>query len=151
MKQKLDISCLAELSLAQFKTYGTALSHALKKRVEHIVTESERVRVATLALKAGNIEMLGGLLNKSHASLRDNYEVTGREPDALVEVAQSQSCCIGSRLIGGGFGGCTISLVKTNGIDEFKEFTYKTYLKATGYKAEFYDTEISDGISVEKL
>ena len=52
---------------------------------------------------------------------------------------------------GGGFGGCTISLVKTNGIDEFKEFTYKTYLKATGYKAEFYDTEISDGISVEKL
>ncbi len=52
---------------------------------------------------------------------------------------------------GGGFGGCTISLVKTNGIDEFKEFTYKTYLKATGYKAEFYDTEISDGIIVEKL
>lgn len=151
LQQKLDISCLAELSLAQFKTYGTALSHALKKRVEHIVTESERVRMATLALKAGNIEMLGGLLNKSHASLRDNYEVTGREPDALVEAAQSQSCCIGSRLIGGGFGGCTISLVKTNGIDEFKEFTYKTYLKATGYKAEFYDTEISDGISVEKL
>ena len=97
------------------------------------------------------MEMLGGLLNKSHASLRDNYEVTGREPDALVEAAQSQSCCVGSRLIGAGFGGCTISLVKTKSVDEFKEFTYNTYLKATGYRAEFYETEISDGIIVTKL
>ena len=151
LQQKVNISCLAELSITQFRTYGTALPQILRKRVEHVVTECERVRVATLALKAGNMEMLGGLLNKSHASLRDNYEVTGREPDALVEAAQSQSCCIGSRLIGGGFGGCTISLVKTNSVDEFKEFTFNTYLKATGYKAEFYDTEISDGITVTKL
>ena len=129
LQQKLNISCLAQLS----------------------VTESDRVRLAELALKAGNTDMLGKLLNSSHASLRDNYEVTGREPDALVEAAQSQSCCIGSRLIGGGFGGCTISLVKTDSIEEFKEFTYNAYLKATGYKAEFYDTEISDGITVEKL
>lgn len=151
LQQRLDIKCLAQLSVSQFKTYGSMLPHILKKRVEHIVTESERVRVAMLALKAGNMEMLGGLLNKSHASLRDNYEVTGREPDALVESAQSQSCCIGSRLIGGGFGGCTISLVKTACVEEFKEFTYNTYLQSTGYKAEFYDTEISDGIIVEKL
>lgn len=151
LNRKLDISCLAELSLNQFGTYGSILPQGLRKRVEHIVSECERVHMATLALKAGNMEMLGGLLNKSHASLRDNYEVTGREPDALVEAAQAQSCCIGSRLIGGGFGGCTISLVKTSCIDEFKEFTYNTYLKSTGYKAEFYGTEISDGITVEKL
>lgn len=150
LKQKLDISCLAELSGSQYKAYYSLLSQTVRKRVEHIVSECERVRVATLALKAGNMEMLGGLLNKSHASLRDNYEVTGREPDALVEAAQSQSCCVGSRLIGGGFGGCTISLVKSNCVDEFKEFTYNTYLKATGYRAEFYDTEISDGITIEK-
>ncbi len=151
LQQRIEINFLADLSLSQFRTYGTVLPNVLKKRVEHIVTESERVRVATLALKAGNIEMLGGLLNKSHASLRDNYEVTGREPDALVAAAQAQSCCIGSRLIGGGFGGCTISLVKSNSIDEFKEFTYNNYLKATGYKAEFYNTEISDGIVISKL
>ena len=151
LQQKLNISCLAQLSPSQFKTYGSVLPHLLKKRVEHIVTESDRVRLAELALKAGNTDMLGKLLNSSHASLRDNYEVTGREPDALVEAAQGQSCCIGSRLIGGGFGGCTISLVKTDSIEEFKEFTYNAYLKATGYKAEFYDTEISDGITVEKL
>ena len=149
LQQKFDITCLADLTPAQ--NYAAMLPHVLRKRVEHVVTECERVRIATLALKAGNMEMLGGLLNKSHASLRDNYEVTGREPDALVEAAQSQSCCIGSRLIGGGFGGCTISLVKTNCVDEFKEFTYNTYFKATGYKAEFYDTEISDGITVTKL
>ena len=139
------------MSGSQYKAYFSSLPQTIRKRVEHIVSECERVRIATLALKAGNMEMLGGLLNRSHASLRDDYEVTGREPDALVEAAQSQSCCVGSRLIGGGFGGCTISLVKTKSVDEFKEFTYNTYLKATGYKAEFYDTEISDGITVTRL
>lgn len=149
LQQKLDIKCLADLSPTQ--NYSAMLPQNLRKRVEHVVSECERVRVATLALKAGNMEMLGRLLNLSHASLRDNYEVTGREPDALVEAAQRQSCCIGSRLIGGGFGGCTISLVKTRSVDEFKEFTYNNYLKATGYKAKFYNTEISDGITVTRL
>ncbi|MBD5632288.1 MAG: galactokinase [Clostridia bacterium] len=151
IQQKLDIDCLANLTLKQFKSFSSGLPRILKKRVEHVVSECERVRVATLALKAGNMEMLGGLLNKSHASLRDNFEVTGREPDALVAAAQSQPCCLGSRLIGGGFGGCTISLVKTNCVDEFKEFVYKSYLQATGYKANFYEAEISDGITVELL
>jgi len=105
----------------------------------------------TLALKAGNMELLGQLLNKSHESLRDNYEVTGKEPDALVQAAQNQYCCLGSRLIGGGFGGCTISLVKSNCVEEFKKCVYNTYLTETGYKAEFYNTDIADGITVEKL
>ena len=151
LQRRLDISCLAELSLTQNKNYKGMLPNVLRKRVEHVVSECERVRVATLALKAGNMEMLGVLLNKSHASLRDNYEVTGREPDSLVQAAQSQAFCLGSRLIGGGFGGCTISLVKTDCVDEFKEFVYKTYFDATGYKAEFYTSDISNGITVEKL
>lgn len=151
LQQKLDIDCLAGLTPLQYKNCRTGLPRVIRKRVEHVVSECERVRVAALALKAGNMKMLGRLLNKSHASLRDNYEVTGWEPDALVEAAQRQSCCIGSRLIGGGFGGCTISLVKSDSVDEFKDFTYNAYLKATGYKAEFYNTEISDGITVEKI
>lgn len=68
-----------------------------------------------------------------------------------MEAAQSQSCCLGSRLIGGGFGGCTISLVKTDCMDEFKEFVYNSYLKESGFKAEFYETDITDGITIEKL
>lgn len=150
LQQKINISCLAELNNSH-RAYFSSLPQVLRKRVEHVVSECERVRLAASALKAGNMEMLGRLLNLSHASLRDNYEVTGREPDALVEVAQSQSCCLGSRLIGGGFGGCTISLVKTDSVDEFKEFVYNSYLKESGFKAEFYETEITDGITIEKL
>lgn len=151
LRRKLDLKCLADLSISNFKSYATMLPKTLKKRVEHVVNECERVRLASLALKVGNMEMLGRLLNLSHASLRDNYEVTGKEPDALVEAAQSQSCCLGSRLIGGGFGGCTLSLVKSGSVDEFKEFVGSSYYRATGCKASFYDTEIADGITVTKL
>ncbi|MDE7330368.1 MAG: galactokinase [Clostridia bacterium] len=151
LRQKLDINSLAELNAVQHKPYISSLPPVLRKRVEHVVGECERVRIATLALKAGKMELLGGLLNKSHASLKDNYEVTGREPDALAEAAQSFSGCLGSRLMGGGFGGCTLSIVKTDGIEEFKKCVYDKYLKATGYKAEFYDADISDGISIKKL
>lgn len=151
LQQKLDIDCLAKLTPKEYESLSSELPPVLKKRVDHVVSECERVRVATLALKSGDMEKLGGLLNASHASLRDNFEVTGLEPDALVEAAQSQSCCLGSRLIGGGFGGCTISLVKCGCVDEFKKLVYNKYLAATGYKAEFYDADIADGITVEKL
>ncbi len=151
LQKRLDIKCLADITLAQYKKYAAGLPHTLRKRVDHVVNECERVRIATLALKAGNMEILGNLLNKSHASLRDNYEVTGKEPDALVAAAQNQSYCLGSRLIGGGFGGCTISLVKSKNIDEFKDYVYAAYRRETGYKAEFYSPDIADGITVEKL
>lgn len=151
LQQHLNIKCLADINGQDFKTHTRTLPPILRKRVNHVVSECERVRIATLALKAGNMEMLGQLLNKSHASLRDDYEVTGREPDALVQTAQDQSCCLGSRLMGGGFGGCTISLVKSNCVAEFKEFVGNAYYKATGYTAHFYATEISDGITIEKL
>lgn len=151
LRKHIDIKCLADLSLSQFEKYSGMFSEPVKKRVEHVVTECERVREATLALKAGDMVKLGKLLNASHKSLKELYEVTGFEPDALAEAAQNQTCCLGSRLIGGGFGGCTISIVKSDCVDEFKEATYNAYLKATGYKAEFYSSDISDGITVEKL
>ena len=151
LQKHIDIKCLADLSLSQFEKYSGMFSEPVKKRVEHVVTECERVREATLALKAGDMVKLGKLLNASHKSLKELYEVTGFEPDALAEAAQSRTCCLGSRLIGGGFGGCTISIVKSDCVDEFKEATYNAYLKATGYKAEFYSSDISDGITVEKL
>lgn len=151
LRKHIDIKCLADLSLSQFEKYSGLFSEPVKRRVEHVVTECERVREATLALKAGDMVKLGKLLNASHKSLKELYEVTGFEPDALAEAAQNQTCCLGSRLIGGGFGGCTISIVKSDCVDEFKEATYNAYLKATGYKAEFYSSDISDGITVEKL
>ena len=149
LQKVLPVTCLAQVTPEQFKGCSTMLPHTLKKRAEHVVSECERVRLAELALKAGNMEMLGRLLNASHKSLKELYEVTGREPDALADAARSHSGCLGSRLMGGGFGGCTLSIVKTVDIDNFKEYVYKKYLNETGYKAEFYDTDISDGITIE--
>lgn len=151
LKSKVDIANLAQLSRAQFEKYGYLLDEKLLKRVEHIVSECERVNGALNAMKAGNIEFLGRLLNLSHTSLKNLYEVTGNEPDALVEAAQSHSGCIGSRLTGGGFGGCTISLVKTEQVSDFKEYVFKNYKSKTGLEAKFYNSTISDGITVKKL
>lgn len=151
IRNYLDIDCLAELTARQFNAVSSTLPNTLKKRVGHVVSECERVKAAAGALKTGNIKLLGELINKSHFSLSKNYEVTGKELDTLAEISRRQSGCIGSRMIGGGFGGCTISLVKTNCADEFQESVYNAYLSATGYKAKFYDCEISDGITVTKL
>ena len=151
LQSRVDVKCLAELTLAQFKKYSVMLPHVLKKRATHVISECERVRVAVQAMKAGNIEMLGKLLNASHLSLKEDFEVTGKELDALAFAAQNHYACVGSRMTGGGFGGCTISIVKTKHVEEFKNYVADTYYKQTGYTAEFYTTDISDGITVEKI
>lgn len=150
LQKKLDVACLAEVSLSQFSRYKYLLPQVLRRRTAHVVNECQRVKVAAQALKVGNIELLGRLLNLSHASLKNLYETTGAEPDALVEAAQSHPACIGSRLTGGGFGGSTISLVKTEYVDEFCDYVYKKYQENTGYRAEFYNTKISDGLKIKK-
>ena len=94
---------------------------------------------------------MGKLLNKSHKSLSELYEVTGRELDILAYTAQKHPACIGSRMTGAGFGGCTISLVKTESAKAFEEHVCEHYERATGYKAKCYEADISDGITVEKL
>ena len=151
LQSRLNVNTLAEVTPEQFKKYASVLPHTLKMRAAHVVSECERVRLAVLAMKAGSMDILGRLLNQSHLSLKKQFEVTGREPDALAEAAQSHSGCLGSRLMGGGFGGCTLSIVKTADVENFKEFVYNKYYNATGYKAEFYDADISDGITVTKL
>ncbi len=98
-----------------------------------------------------NMEFLGKLLNKSHESLSKLYEVTGRELDALAYAAQEHPACAGSRMTGGGFGGCTISLVKTAEVEDFKNVVLEKYERATGYRAGCYKADVSDGITVEKL
>ena len=151
MQKHLKVNCLAEISPAEFEKYGAVLPPVIRKRAAHVIGECERVRLAADALKSGNTVMLGRILNESHASLKNNFEVTGREPDALAEAAQSHWSCVGSRLTGGGFGGCTVSIVKSNGVEDFKEYVYAKYFEKTGCKAEFYQAEASDGIIAEKL
>lgn len=151
LQNYVKIECLADLTPIEFAKYEHALPINIRNRASHVVNECERVRLAVQAMKVGDMLLLGKLLNRSHDSLSKLYEVTGRELDALAYAAQEHPVCAGSRMTGGGFGGCTISLVKTGSVEDFKKFVCDKYERATGYKAECYDTDVSDGIIVEKL
>lgn len=151
LKEIAGISCLADLTVKQFDRCASLLHNKIRYRVKHVVEECERVNLAQKAMRAGDMLTLGNLLNESHTSLRYLYEVTGKELDALATAAQSHPACAGSRMTGGGFGGCTISIVKTEAVEDFKKYVLEKYEKATGYKATCYDAEISDGITVQKI
>ncbi len=145
------VPCLAALSPKEFNEVKYVLSGVVSKRAEHVVMECQRVQDAVKALKAGDLVELGRLLNESHYSLRDLYEVTGKELDTLSALARKETGCLGSRMIGAGFGGCTISIVKKNAVEGFVRRVGKAYFDAIGYRASFYETSIEDGITVQKL
>ena len=142
---------LASLTVEDFEEVEHLLPDVIKARAKHVVTECNRVRLAVEALKAGDIVRLGQLLNESHYSLRDLYEVTGEELDTLSGLARSEADCLGSRMIGAGFGGCTISIVKKTAVEGFIQRVGDAYNEKIGYRASFYATSIEDGITVERL
>ncbi len=146
LQTKLDIKALGELSEEEFEANKDLIkSEVRQRRAKHAVYENQRTLKAVEALKAGNLEEFGKLMNASHISLRDDYEVTGIELDTLVENAWEQEGVIGSRMTGAGFGGCTVSIVKTDCVDKFIENVGKAYLEKIGYAADFYVVEIGDG------
>ena len=118
----------------------------LIKRARHVMTENQRVIQAVVALKEHHLEQFGQLLNESHRSLRDDYEVTGPELDALVEAQWQVEGCLGSRMTGAGFGGCTVSLVHETAIIDFKSSVTTSYLHTTGLQPSFYMSAIGDGV-----
>jgi galactokinase len=146
-----QVDCLAQLTPKDFAEVKYLLSGVVAKRAEHVVMECARVKEAVTALKEGKLDELGRLLNESHYSLRDLYEVTGKELDTLSAFARKEKDCLGSRMIGAGFGGCTISIVKKTAVDGFIKRVGGAYCDAIGYKASFYETSIEDGVTVEKL
>jgi len=141
------IKFLAELTEEDWKEVEGAVTDPIaKKRARHVVGEVARTAAAVEALKRGEIAYFGELMTASHVSLRDDYEVTGPELDALAEAAWQVEGVLGSRMTGGGFGGCTVSLVKDEAIETFKAFVGAEYEKKTGLKADFYVAEIGDGV-----
>lgn len=148
LRKKLPVNCLAEVTAGDFEKYAYLLPEKLRARARHVVEECARVSCAAEAMKGGDSARLGELLNASHASLRDLYEVTGKEPDALAAAAQSHPACLGSRMTGAGFGGCTVSLVRTEALGDFKSYVSARYRKETGYTARFYEADVSDGITL---
>lgn len=137
---------LAELTEEEFKKIENAITdHIAHKRARHVVGEVQRTKDAVKALQEGDILAFGKLMCASHISLRDDYEVTGPELDALAEAAWKIDGVIGSRMTGGGFGGCTVSLVRDEAIPTFIEKVGEEYTQRTGLKADFYVAEIGDG------
>jgi galactokinase len=140
------VKFLAELTEADFKEIESAITDPVAhKRARHVVGEVQRTSDAVEALRAGNLELFGKLMNASHVSLRDDYEVTGPELDCMAEEAWKVEGVIGSRMTGGGFGGCTVSLVKDEAIDTFIQEVGANYEKRIGIKPDFYIAEIGDG------
>ena len=153
LRTKADISCLAELTPDAFERIAHVLDGEgkVRDRARHVVEECDRVRRAAGAMKRGDVGTLGELLNASHASLRDLYEVTGVELDTLAEAAQAHPACAGSRMTGAGFGGCTVSIVQKDGVSDFKKTVAAHYTGKIGYEPSFYDCTVEDGIIVTKL
>lgn len=142
----IDIKYLGELSVEKFNEIKHLITDEEQlKRATHAVTENERTKVAVEKLNAGDIEAFGQLMNQSHISLRDDYEVTGFELDSLVEAAWEAEGVIGARMTGAGFGGCTVSIVKDEFIESFKKSVGEKYTAKTGLVADFYVAKIGDG------
>ena len=145
-KNGVNIKYLGELTVEEFNK----VKHFIKdeeqlKSATHAVTENERAKVAVEFLKKDDIKTFGELMNKSHISLRDDYEVTGLELDSLVEAAWEEVGTVGARMTGAGFGGCTVSIVKNSEVDNFIKNVGKKYKEKTGLEASFYIANIGDG------
>ena len=141
-----DIKSLGELTEDEFEAVkDTVKSDVRIQRAKHAVYENQRTIKAVEALQKNDVALFGELMNASHVSLRDDYEVTGIELDTLVEEAWKVEGVIGSRMTGAGFGGCTVSIVKDEAVDTFIEQVGKAYEAKIGYAADFYVVEIGDG------
>lgn len=146
LQKVTQISTLGDLDEEAFEKYQSAIEDDIRrKRARHAVNENQRTVRAVDALKANDVKLFGQLMNASHVSLRDDYEVTGLELDTLVEEAWKVPGVIGSRMTGAGFGGCTVSIVKDEAIDGFIEKVGSAYRERIGYDADFYVVEIGDG------
>lgn len=146
LQKVTDIKGLGDLTEEQFEQYKSAIKDPVRvRRAKHAVYENQRTMKAVEALKANDIALFGQLMNASHVSLRDDYEVTGIELDTLAWEAWKVEGVIGSRMTGAGFGGCTVSLVKDEAIDTFKKQVGEAYLAKIGYSADFYVVEVGDG------
>ena len=146
LQKVVDIRTLGDLTEEEFEIHKDAIGDEIcKKRAKHAVYENQRTIRAVKALKENDIAGFGRLMNQSHISLRDDYEVSCDEIDILVDLAWKINGVVGSRITGGGFGGCTVSIVKNDAVETFVEQVGKGYKEQTGHEAEFYVVEIGDG------
>ena len=146
LQTKLPIKALGELSIEEFEANKDLIKSPIRqKRAKHAVYENQRTLKAQKELSAGNLAEFGKLMNQSHISLRDDYEVTGVELDTLAALAWEQPGVVGSRMTGAGFGGCTVSIVKKDKVDDFIKNVGEAYKNKIGYASDFYIAAVSEG------
>lgn len=149
LQEVVAVQTLGDLTEEAFEKHKDAIKSEIRqKRARHAVYENQRTIRAVEALKENRIEEFGKLMNESHRSLRDDYEVSCKEIDILVDLAWETEGVIGSRITGGGFGGCTVSIVKNEAVDGFIKNIGEQYLAKVGHEAEFYVVDIGDGARV---
>ncbi len=140
-----DIRALRDVSVSDFLPIEELLPEPIRRRCRHVVTENERTLAAAKALRAGEMRLMGRLMYLSHRSLRDDFEVSCAELDLLVEIASSFAGTVGARMTGGGFGGCTVNLVRRESLAEFQKIIVREYAKAVSYEPAIYLSEPGDG------
>lgn len=146
LQKKLDVKTLGDLSIEEYEANKSLIEDEVcRRRAKHAVYENQRTIEAVAALKAGDVEHFGKLMNESHVSLRDDYETSCKEADILAEEAWKIPGVLGSRITGGGFGGCTVSIIKDEAVEEFQKKLGEAYLEKVGYPASFYTLEIGGG------
>jgi len=144
-----DVGTLREITQDQLVERAGILDLTLYKRAHHVISGNQRVLDAVKALNKGDAEKLGLLMNKSHISMRDDFEISREEMDQMVSIAQAQPGCYGARMTGGGFGGCAVALVAEEQVENFQKVVVREYKKITGLNAKVYLTLAADGTSFE--
>ncbi|HEY0015848.1 MAG TPA: galactokinase [Longimicrobium sp.] len=147
----LEVPALRDVDLATFAANEDRLEPLIRRRARHVVTENERTLQAADALRRGDAEEMGRLMNASHASLRNDFEVSRRELDVMVELAQAHPACYGARMTGAGFGGCAVALVRREGADKFARTVAAAYEQVIGLTPRLYVCSATAGASVETL
>jgi len=140
-----SLRALRDVSLRDFNLLEERLPEPVRKRCRHVIAENERTLAAAEALESGSVIEMGRLMDASHQSLRDDYQVSCSELDLLVESARSVSGCAGARMTGGGFGGCTVNLVRRDALEQFRVSVEREYSRVTGLMPAIYVAEASDG------
>lgn len=146
--KRTDVKNLRDISSAEFKKQEKALSAVVAKRCRHVITENDRVLNGVEALEKGDLAAFGKLMNASHASLRDDFEVSCKELDVLAELTQAHKGVYGARMTGAGFGGCTVAIMDESAVEGFQADVVPRYEKQTGQKAEVFVCQAAGGASV---
>ncbi len=142
------VPALRDVSEAQFRARESDLSEPTRRRARHVITENDRTVAAAEAMQKGDAEKLGQLMNLSHVSMRDDFEISSSELDQMVSLAQAEGSCYGARMTGGGFAGCAVALVKEAGVKRFSESVAAAYGAATGLEPALYVCHGAPGASV---